>query len=166
MVQIFEEKRKEIEKGRLVNIEGVDDPVDLALLSDVPHHLAGKTMEILAMEINDCLLRSGYRHLDKAKKVKSMEGYSAIYLAADLVLGRFVRWIRYTTNGKMDGKPNPYLTNGAFLCNILEEDGNETIMVLKTWNGQYIKVKFASGRVFQQLNSNELMVMILSSRLC
>jgi hypothetical protein len=163
---LFEECREEIREGK--NCDAIEetakergwiDPVALALSTNIPHYLAGKTMEILTLEIEEELKKMRFTKEKRKQIVESLYGYSLIQNKEDLSLGRYIRWI---SNKSMEYK----ITNGAFLVDIQKKkDGNGLILLCKNWKTQFIKFEFHPGMIFQQLNREEIMVMLLSSNL-
>ena len=168
---LFEECREEILKQKpcssmdeMAMERGWIDPVALALSTDIAHYLAGKTMEILSLEIDEELKKLGLSKENRKKKVEALHGYALIQNIEDLSLGRYIRWM---TNNKTRYEDNyDYkLTNGAFLVDIQKKEGDGWFLLFKNWNTQFLKIKFVPGLVFQQLNRDEIMVMLLSSNL-
>lgn len=164
---LFEECREEIENGKKCDAiqdiskeNGWVDPVALALSTDIPHCLAGKNMEIISLEIDEKLKKLGFTKKEREQKVNSLYGYYLIEKKVDLKLGRFIRWISSST----DDNENK-LTNGAFLVDIEKRDGKGWNLLCKNWKTQFIRIAFHPGMVFQQLNREEIMVMLLSSNL-
>jgi len=201
---LFEECREEIRQGKACDSvaetakeKGWLDPVALALSTDIPHYLAGKTMEILSLEIDEELKKIGFAKERRKELVESLYGYALIQHKEDLSLGRYIRWI--------SERNNPYecyierkMTNGAFLVDIrekvMEKDTEKDMekenkirigktskmgkkeekeekevkkwnLLCKNWKTQFILFEFRPGMVFQQLNREEIMVMLLSSNL-
>jgi hypothetical protein len=169
---LFEECREEIRVGKpcyaieqTANEKGWIDPVALALSTNIAHYLAGKTMEILSLEIEEEFKKMGFPREKRKKMTDALYGYALIQNKEDLSLGRYIRWM---TNKKVryESGYEYNLTNGAFLVDIqekTEEDG--WFLLCKNWNNQFIKFEFVPGMVFQQLNREEIMVMLLSSNL-
>jgi hypothetical protein len=164
---LFDECREEIRTGKHCDAieetakeRGWIDPVALALSTNISHYLAGKTMEILTLEIEEELKK---KRLPKEKRkviLDSLYGYALIQRKEDLSLGRYIRWISVKT------EPYEYkLTNGAFLVDIQKKKEDEWFLLCKNWKTQFIKFNFKPGMVFQQLNREEIMVMLLSSNL-
>jgi len=169
---LFEECREEIREGKKCDAveetakkRGWIDPVALALSTDIPHYLAGKTMDILALEIEEELKKMGFPRDKRKQMVDTLYGYSLIQRREDLSLGRYIRWMTNKTQ-TYESIFEYKLTNGAFLVDIQkkkEEDG--WYLLCKNWKTQFIKFSFEPGMVFQQLNREEIMVMLLSSNL-
>jgi hypothetical protein len=170
---LFEECREEIREDKKCDAieetakeRGWIDPVELALSTNISHYLAGKTMEILSLEIEEELKKMGFTKEKRKQMIESLYGYALIQKKEDLSLGRYIRWISVKN-------PTPYekiieykLTNGAFLVDIQEKKEEEGWYLLsKNWKTQFIKFSFEPGMVFQQLNREEIMVMLLSSNL-
>jgi hypothetical protein len=166
---LFEECREEIREGRkcdAIEERGWIDPVELALSTNISHYLAGKTMEILSLEIDEELKKMGFVKEKRKQMIESLYGYALIQRKEDLSLGRYIRWISVKN-------PTPYekiieykLTNGAFLVDIQKKkEGDGWYLLSKNWQSQFIKFSFEPGMVFQQLNRDEIMVMLLSSNL-
>jgi hypothetical protein len=168
---LFEECREEIRTGKLCDAmeemakeRGWIDPVALALSTDLAHYLAGKTMEILALEIEEELKKRGFVREKRKEMVDKLYGYAFIQNKEDLSLGRYIRWM--STKNVNRGKVEYKLTNGAFLVDIQKKrEGDGWNLLCKNWNTQFIKFEFKPGMVFQQLNREEIMVMLLSSNL-
>lgn len=168
---LFEECREEIRSGKKCDAvdemskeKGWMDPVELALSTDIAHCLAGKNMEILSWEIREELKRWGISKAKREKMVDSLYGYYLIQKKEDLSLGRYIRWItEKDTEKEME---DVIITNGAFLVDIQKKDGKrEWNLLCKNWYTQFIKIAFRPGTVFQQLSRDEIMVMLLSSKL-
>jgi hypothetical protein len=183
---LFEECREEIRTGKkcasaeeVASEKGWMDPVDLALSTDIAHHLAGKNMEILAMEIEEELKDIGISKTERKVMVESLYGYSLIHKKEDLTVGRYLRWITVprTVSSSSDSDsesvvsdmtvPEYALTNGAFLVGIQKKSGAKRSwnLLFKNWKTQFIKIAFRPGMIFQQLNRDEIMVMLLSANL-
>ena len=182
---LFEECREEIRTGKkCANAEEVAaekgwmDPVDLALSTDIAHCLAGKNMEILAMEIEEELKDMGISKTERKKMVESLYGYSLIQKKEDLTVGRYLRWITVPKTASSsssdsesvatDSTVGEYtLTNGAFLVGIQKRSGGKRSwnLLFKNWKTRFIKIAFRPGMIFQQLNRDEIMVMLLSANL-
>lgn len=163
---LFENCREEIENGKkcdaiqdIAEEKGWIDPVALALSTDIPHCLAGKNMEIISLEIDEKLKKLGFTKKEREPKVNSLYGYYLIEKKHDLKMGRFIRWITSTDDDVHK------LTNGAFLVDIEKRDGKGWNLLCKNWKTQFIRIAFHPGMVFQQLNREEIMVMLLSSNL-
>ena len=184
---LFEECREEIRTGKkcasaeeVAAEKGWMDPVDLALSTDIAHCLAGKNMEILAMEIDEELKDMGISKTERKAMVESLHGYYLIQKKEDLTLGRYLRWITFPKMSSSsssdsdsetvatDSTVGEYaLTNGAFLVGIQKRSGGKRgwNLLFKNWKTQFIKFAFRPGMVFQQLNRDEIMVMLLSANL-
>jgi hypothetical protein len=180
---LFEECREEIRTGKkcasaeeVASENGWMDPVDLALSTDIAHHLAGKNMEILAMEIEEELKEIGISKIERKAMVESLYGYSLIHKKEDLKVGRYLRWITVPkTVSSSDSESvasdmtvlEYALTNGAFLVGIQKKSGAKRSwnLLFKNWKTQFIKIAFRPGMIFQQLNRDEIMVMLLSANL-
>jgi len=180
---LFEECREEIRTGKKcasaeeVAVEkGWMDPVDLALSTDVAHHLAGKNMDILAMEIDEELKDMGFSKTERKSMVESLYGYSLIHKKEDLIVGRYLRWItvpKLSSDSDSESVasdmtvPEYTLTNGAFLVGIQKKTTGKRgwNLLFKNWKTQFIKIAFRPGMIFQQLNRDEIMVMLLSANL-
>jgi len=183
---LFEECREEIRTGKkcanaeeVASEKGWMDPVDLALSTDIAHHLAGKNMEILAMEIEEELKEIGISKTERKAMVESLYGYSLIQKKEDLTVGRYLRWITVpkTASSSSDSEsesvatdtalPEYTLTNGAFLVGIQKKSGAKRSwnLLFKNWKAQFNKIAFRPGMIFQQLNRDEIMVMLLSANL-
>jgi hypothetical protein len=171
---LFEECREEIREGK--NCDAIEetakkrgwvDPVALALSTDIPHYLAGKTMEILSLEIEEELKKMGFSREKRKQMVEILYGYSLIQRKEDLSLGRYIRWVSVKKTEEPPNKIMEYkLTNGAFLVDIQKKkEGDGWFLLCKNWKTQFIKFSFEPGMVFQQLNREEIMVMLLSSNL-
>ena len=166
--ELFEECREEIRTGKhcpaideTAKEKGWIDPVSLALSTDIAHYLAGKTMEILELEVDEDLKKIGIPKKKRKDLVERLYGYASIQRLDDLSLGRYIRWI--TTKNE---EQEPKLTNGAFLVDIQRrKEGNGMCLLCKNWVSQFMRIDFAPGMVFQQLNREEIMVMLLSSNL-
>ena len=183
---LFEECREEIRTGKICASaeevaaeKGWMNPVDLALSTDIAHHLAGKNMEILAMEIDEELKDMGISKTERKAMVESLYGYSLIQKKEDLTVGRYLRWITFpkmassssdsdSETVSTDSTVGEYgLTNGAFLVGIQKKTGGKRgwNLLFKNWKTQFIKIAFRPGMIFQQLNRDEIMVMLLSANL-
>jgi hypothetical protein len=183
---LFEECREEIRTGKkcasaeeVASEKGWMDPVDLALSTDIAHHLAGKNMEILAMEIEEELKEIGISKIERKAMVESLYGYSLIHKKEDLTVGRYLRWITVpkTASSSSDSDSETVatdltigeysLTNGAFLVGIQKKSGAKRSwnLLFKNWKAQFNKIAFRPGMIFQQLNRDEIMVMLLSANL-
>jgi len=178
---LFEECREEIRTGKkcasaeeVAAEKGWMDPVDLALSTNIAHHLAGKNMEILAMEIDEELKDMGISKTERKVMVESLYGYSLIQKKDDLKVGRYLRWITFPKSSSdsesvaTDSTVGEYiLTNGAFLVGIQKRSGGKRgwNLLFKNWKTKFIKIAFGPGMIFQQLNRDEIMVMLLSANL-
>lgn len=170
--ELFEECRNEIQTGKHCDTieetakeKGWIDPVALALSTDIAHYLAGKTMEILSLEIDEELKKLGFPKERRKQMTEALYGYALIQNKDDLSTGRYIRWM---TNKKtlIESIYEYKITNGAFLVDIQKKtEENGWFLLCKNWNNQFIKFSFEPGMVFQQLNREEIMVMLLSSNL-
>jgi len=167
---LFEECRQEIIEGKKCDEDtakekGWFDPVALALSTDIPHYLAGKTMEILSLEIEEELKKLKFTKEKRKKILESLYGYALIQRKEDLSLGRYIRWISLKKTTEDDDTIDYRLTNGAFLVDIQKKEEKGWFLLSKNWKSEFIKFSFEPGMVFQQLNREEIMVMLLSSNL-
>jgi hypothetical protein len=133
------------------------DPVQIALQTDIAHHLAGKNMETIEQEVELALHMNTQEFSEEEieKYLESLHGYSVIHNVDDLVMGRCVRWFTKHGTGPLNG--------GGILVGLWPLNDDKYSMKIMTYTRKFFCVTFYPGQVFQQLSRDELLILVLAS---
>lgn len=134
------------------------DPVALALSVDMPHPIAGKTIDFITQEIEEVLDQYEMEEETMKKWLDKLHGYSVLSSIDDLIYGRYLRWVTYDNIGEFK------LSYGGIALSVRESNNGKGKQILcRTPFQSFFYCNFDETVVFQQLSKDEMMVLLLSS---
>lgn len=140
---------------------GADLDIDKLLEASQDSRLLGKSMESVTQDIVE-VLRDPLWKLDSAdisNFSSKLLGYQYIDRICDIRLGRFIRWIKRCTNGKV-----PTLYRGGIITSIQVEDTGMKILC-RNKSMQFSRLKWDDCIIFQQLSLEEKMILSIGQQL-
>jgi hypothetical protein len=121
--------------------------------------------EIITKEKNDILQRLPLDRNELKIFHKKLKGYRYINKLNDFKIGNYVRWINLKSlldqekKEKKEGEINIKLTNGGFICDIVENTNGKPNLLCRNNFNKLFEVALNKSIVFQKLNNHENIIM-------
>ena len=146
-----------LENGNIIQEQITKEDIELWATKEenFPHYLENKNLERIQQEIKNICILSMRNDVKNISQIEDkLKEYRYVDKICDLLRGKFVRWIRLSSD-------NNTLTKGGIVTDIKFLDNGTHILVKNALN-RFIQYKFDECITFQKLSVEELLYLHLS----
>lgn len=112
--------------------------------------------EIIMKEKNDILQKLQMKNTELRKMHKKLKNYRYISQINEFKIGNYIRWINIK---KAVETEEVKLTNGGFICDIIENSSGDPNLLCRNTFNNIFEVVLTECVVFQKLNNHEKVIM-------
>ena len=124
-----------------------------ALDNDNNESIMDYDFKTISMEKNDVLQQLRLETSLLKSYHKKLKFYRYIKTVSDIVIGNYIRWINITNPDTIK------LTNGAIVCDIIENKDTLLYIQCKNRYNKFFNVDFDKTLIFQKINNQENIIL-------